>query len=425
MADDDGGNIHDLEAERKKREKKAAEEKARKAKAAKDWAPTALNAQRLLKREAAYKGLLGYDEMTDLNMLLRPLPVISGVEAEEESENGFQPRPLRDVDYVRLQMQLQSLGLGKLGVRATADAVEERCKANSYHPVRDYLRGLRWDGKQRIDYWLHDYLDCNLDNYTKGIGAMFLIAMVARVMRPGCQADYMPILEGPQGTLKSSACRVLGGDWFSESLPDLTHDKDAMQHLRGKWLIEIAELSAMSKVEAAKLKAYLTRTVDRYRASYGRAEVQRPRQCIFIGTTNEGEYLRDQTGGRRFWPVPTGSPNIAALKRDRDRLFAEAFVRFNDGSPWWPDASFEHQFVQPEQQERYEVDAWEPSVDDWLSHQSKDRFTISEIAQGALELPVAKIATSDARRLANVLTRLGWKRARKLGKGRFWMEDAS
>jgi predicted P-loop ATPase len=364
--------------------------------------PNLFNVMVALREDPRISHLFAYDDMLRAPVLLADVPGIV-----IEHGGWFQPRPVRDPDVTALQEFLQREGIETLGKDVVHQAVDLRARERSFHPVRDYLNVLTWDGTPRVPHWLSTYLGTTDNQYHGTIGQLFLVMMVARIFSPGCKADYMLVLEGPQGSLKSSACQVLAGNWFSDALPEIGDaGKDVAQHLNGKWLIEVAELSALDRAEASKLKAFITRNTERYRPSYGRKEVIEPRQCVFIGTTNETVYLRDKTGGRRFWPVIVGHVDIDRLIADRDQLFAEAATLYHAGHRWWPDAQFERNVIAPEQDARYEADAWEEVITTFL--RDRTRTTVLEIARDALSLTTDRLGTADQRRITAALRRLGW-----------------
>jgi predicted P-loop ATPase len=270
---------------------------------------------------------------------------------------------------------------------------------------------------------------------------MWLIAMVARIYNPGCKQDYMPVAEGGQGGEKSKACAIIAGpEYFSDHLPDLG-SKDCYQHLRGKWLIEMAELWAYSKAQIGQFKSFLTRDTERYRPAYGRKEEKEPRTCVFVGTTNEDQYLNDVTGNRRFWPFKAGRIDIDALTRDRDQLLAEAVKMHHDGVKAWPDRDFERKFIVPQQEARREVDLLLPLVADYLDTLPKPGLltpratTINDVAVHALGYkppafiaaaggtqgcrPITDLQMKDQRRIANMLKTLGYK-PRHTKRGNVW-----
>ena len=204
----------------------------------------------------------------------------------------------------------------------------------SFHPVRDYLAGLQWDGAARLDRWLVDYAGAVESDYVRAVGSLMLTAAVRRVRKPGVKFDEMVVLESPtQGTDKSSALATLAvhDEWFSDDLPLNVEGKRVIEALRGKWIIEAAELSGMRKADVEHVKALLSRTVDRGRLSYDRIVSNVPRQAIFVATTNSEKYLRDTSGNRRFWPVRVDRFDVKALRRDRDQLWAEAAAREASG----------------------------------------------------------------------------------------------
>ena len=363
-----------------------------------------------LRRDPALMDAFAFDDMQQVPLLMHPIGDPMG---------QIVPRPLSEEDITYTTEFLQKAGLKRIARDTVRDAVTARAKENSFHPVRDYLSGLQWDGQPRLRVWLTTRLGSELTPYTSAVGEMFLIAMVARIFEPGCKADYMVVLEGQQGALKSSACKVLGGEWFSDSLPDVTAGKDVSQHLRGKWLIEVGEMHAMSRAESAQLKAFITRQTERYRPSYGRFEVIEQWQCVFIGTTNKNTYLRDETGGRRFWPVTVGKIDLDGLAQDRDQLFAEAVQLYRGEAVWWPDRAFEAQHIKPQQEARYEADAWQESIAGFLV--DKTKVLVGQVATDALHFSTNKIGTADQRRITAILEALGWHRPTKVdSQGNRW-----
>lgn len=358
------------------------------------------NAAIALAEDPAFAGKFAFDDM------LR-CPIFDGQKAEDEV-------------LVSIHHRLQDFGLRRVSLDITDEAVRFVSYKNKVHPLRDWLANLQWDQTLRIADWLHTYLGTDSNEYTKAIGVMFLVSMVKRIFEPGCQCDYMLVLEGPQGILKSQACRALGGNYYSDTLPDLGGDHVRVSmHLRGKWLIEAAELAAMMsrRVEAARLKAFLTTQVEQFTAKHARAETTEPRQCVFVGTTNDSDWNRDETGGRRYWPVVCGSIDIDSLRQDRDQLFAEAVYAYRQGAQSYPDRKFEETYIKPEQDARQWHDAWEQPVLDYLT--GKTRVTLHDVGHGALSFLPSHFSESDQKRLSKVMKRLGWT-AKRNTKSRWW-----
>ena len=278
------------------------------------------------------------------------------------------PRPWTDSDDVRAAEWLQHRELNVTPMTVSR-SVGAMAREITVHPVRDHLGALAWDGVPRIETWACRYLGAEDTAFNRSVGALWLISAVARIFRPGVKADHMLVLEGPQGARKSTALKVLAGeDWFTDELPDLG-SKDAAMHMQGVWIIEIAELDAIGKAEVSRIKAFLTRTTDRFRPPYGRYTIEVPRQCVFAGTVNPDTYLRDETGNRRFWPVRCGTIDIDALARDRDQLWAEAVARFRAGAIWWLDTPELIEAASAEQEKRYQADAWDELIERWLTHE--------------------------------------------------------
>lgn len=274
-----------------------------------------------------------------------------------------------DEDTAQLRMYMEGF-FGKLSKNDLLDVVSAVASNQAYHPVRDYLNALVWDGVERLDTLFIDYMGVEDNAYTRAVTRKAFVAAVARVMVPGCKYDTMPVLVGQQGRYKSSVLAKMGGAWFSDSLR--TFDgKEAMETIQGTWINEIGEMQAMSKSDIGAVKAFLTKTSDYYRAAYGRYTADRARQCVFFGTTNSKDCLTDPTGGRRFWPLdidqcPRTKDVWTQLDGERDQLWAEAVARWKQGETLHLSAEIEAvaKVVQEEHRQR---NPWEGIIADFLS----------------------------------------------------------
>lgn len=298
------------------------------------------------------------------------------------------------------------------------DAVQEGavalCVENTRDPVRDYLQGLKWDGEHRLDTWLPRYLRAEDTPLNREIGRMVLIAGVHRVVRPGCKFDYIMVLEGAQGAGKSSALVILagGGDYFSDQPILDKNDQAQAETLEGIWIFELGELAGMKKADIDKVKGFASRTTDRVRPAYGRFRTDNKRRCIVVATTNETNYLRDPTGDRRFWPVRVGRVDLDALQRDRDQLWAEAFVAASAHKgaltipeALWPAAAIE------QAERKIPDDPWLSDLEAHLAHVGGDVVSARDLWP-AVRVPVDRRTQHDNVRIGNCMRALGYKRTK-------------
>lgn len=266
--------------------------------------------------------------------------------------------PYDDYQITNLQLWLQRQAL-PVNPEVAAKAAEHTARRRSYHPVRNWLNSLAWDGNGRLDTWLPTYLDTEDNDYTRAVGRKFLLGAVARAMEPGCKMDNVLVLEADQGDHKSTACQILGGEWYLDGLGSENKlDRDACMAMGTAWIVELAEIDEHIRGGAnSRIKSFITRQADTYKPPYGRTLIKVPRSCVFVGTTNCDVYLRDPTGNRRYWPIrcwtkPHCRRDARPLARVRDRLFAEAVVRYRAGERWWFEGDAEYGMVSGEQDDR-------------------------------------------------------------------------
>lgn len=319
--------------------------------------------------------------------------------------NTREQREWTDIDELNITAFFQrELGMARISDDMIHKAAVIYGHKHKRNEPQDWLKSLMWDGKPRIEKFFHTHLGAEDGIYTDAVSRNFWVSMAARIFKPGCKVDNMVILEGGQGKYKSTALSIIGGPWYTES-HEMVGTPNFYQGLQGKLIVEISELDSFSKVEANTIKRVISCATDRMRLPYARSTEDFPRQCIFVGTTNEDAYLRDHTGARRFWPVATKRIKLEKISDDRTQLFAEAVARLFDGQTWYEVPSEAMDI----QESRRQADDWEPLVAKYLKEHNLNYFKTFEVAQGALGLYPERLGRSEQGRLGKIFRILGYR----------------
>jgi putative DNA primase/helicase len=358
--------------------------------------------------------------LRNLRHILRHDPALEGLfRLNQHSEIiEYRGAPLKDSHVSRIRVKIAYDYKAEFSVNLTQEQIVLVAEDNGYHPVRDYLRALKWDGRPRTDDLLSVYAGCSESELNSAISSKFLISAVARIIEPGCKVDTVLILVGKQGYGKSTFFRDLASSpWFKDTALDLGN-KDALIALRGAWIYELAELDSVRTREATKVKAFISAQEDDYRPPYARNNECVKRQLVFVGSTNEETFLNDPTGARRYWPVQADRPpDLGRLGRDRDQLWAEAVHRYSAGERHWLDAGQSAALVEAQERFQHE-DPWQQAIEEWLSSRGSVPVTALDVLTGAVKMDIDKQGKHHEMRVGGILTRLGYARRRVRESGR-------
>lgn len=401
---------------------------------------TAHNLLLILEHDVELAGLFWLDEFGNRIALDRK-PPWSGGERDEFTEVDAMELAAWLGDPARYTMAV--------GVNLVLQSVEAIARRRKRHSVREWLAGLKWDGVPRVGTMMVDLFGADDTPYNRGVGPCWLVSAVSRILwmdptqpSKGSKVDFMVVLEGGQGSFKTTAVlELFSAEWYAEVTESPAH-KDFYQTLRGRWGMEIGEMDSFTKADVTKVKQAITTRFDVYRPSYGRTARSFRRECVFVGTTNKDDYLRDETGARRFLPVRVQRVALSEVVRLREQLWAEAVHLFREGFEWWqlPEGA------QREQDARFQEDSWTQPISKWLTgkcnvesyegvrrHPTDDvvlECSTADLLWRALSIDTARHTRQDQMRVGAVMARLGWGKFRPVVNGvRQWVwyrkEDSS
>jgi putative DNA primase/helicase len=357
-----------------------------------------------------YKNLVVFNDFINKVTVMRQPPW-------DKDHKDKTPRSIIESDAPMWAADLEKFGI-KTNKDTVSDYIGHIARLNTVNPPADYFNSLAWDGQHRLDRWLTYYLGAEKQDaeYLRLVGSKWLMAVVARALTPGIKFDNVLILEGAQGTKKTSAFEVLATfnneNFFLEFSGDFMK-KDSLETMQGKIIVEMSELASVKKSEVEDTKAFISRRVDEYRPSYGRTTITRPRYFVLGGSTNKvgQEYLEDDTGARRIWPVECGnSIDIETLKRDQSQLYAEALARYKQGERIWLEGE-EVKLAKNEQSSRQAQDVWEEKINAYVEAALGWEFTINEIGTG-IGLIAKDLNNYNTGRIKKCLRNIGWEEFR-------------
>ncbi len=351
-----------------------------------------------------WKGVLAIDTLSHSIMTMRATPWGDSVGCWTDIQDSL------------CAAWLQDEGIN-VSSGTASEAIRVVARKREHNPLLGYLTELEWDNTPRVDDWLTHYLGVQATYYSRAVGRAWLVSAIARAYQPGCKADCCLILEGPQGRGKSSALKALASPaWFTDYVSENLGAKDASILCNGVWIVEFSELEGIMSHHAKMetVKAFLTRTDDRYRPPYGRHPISLPRQCVFAATTNRDTYMPDETGNRRFWPVRCSWIYPERIERDRDQLWAEAVRLYMGGTQWWLSEDMEAE-ARHEQRSRYDADPWEESIATFV--EKREDVSADDILRDCLHKDVEDWGKSDQMRVSRCLKALGWDKYRVPKKG--------
>lgn len=306
------------------------------------------------------------------------------------------------------------------------DGIVAIARENSYHPIREYFNTLEWDGAPRLHKLFNYYVGGEDNVYTQQAGILWMKALVARIYSPGIKFDHVPVLEGPQGIMKSTFCEVIMGPEYHADIFLDPQNKDTILNMMGKCVIEISEMAHTRKKEVEEIKSFITKRVDTFRKPYGTVAEDIPRQSVFIGTLNpgpNGTYLPDATGNRRFWPILCTLIKTKELRADREQLLAEAVHMWRSGNHtlYMEDKKALH-LAALAQESRTDKEVWVDVIRNWLESEHRrgiahKTLTSVDVAETVLNIPPRNCDKRVFARIANAMAVMGWPNARTRDNG--------